>query len=75
MTIGASYYFGALAAFLYAAMCFYIGYKRPTALFKITKMKVGKHRSDAAVSKICYVIAGIMLLVGFVVLYIGVSVA
>ncbi len=75
MTIGAGYFFGALAAFLYAAMCVYIGYKRPTALFKITKMKVGKHRSDKTVSNICYVMAVIMALVGLVVLYLGIMAA
>ncbi len=75
MTIGASYFFGALAAFLYAALCVYIGYKRPTALFNITKMKVGKNRSDETVSKILYVVAAVMFVVGLVVLYFGVMAA
>ncbi len=72
MTIGASYFFGSLAAFLYAALCVYIGYKRPGALFKIAKMKVGKNRSDKAVSNVCYGAAVVMGIVGFVVLSLGV---
>ncbi len=72
MTIGASYFFGALAAFLYAALCVYIGLKRPAALFKITKMKLGKNRSDETITKILYVVAGVAAVVGIVVLYLGV---
>ncbi len=75
MTIGAGYFFGALAAFLYAAMCVYIGLKRPKTLFKITKMKLGKKRSDDTVAKICYGFAGFMAIVGVVVLYLGVMAA
>ena len=71
MTIGAGYFFGGLFLILYGIMCFYIGNKKPTTLFKITKMKLGKSRSDETIVKICYIFSAITVIAGIVVFVLG----
>lgn len=71
MTIGVGYYIGGLVLILYGIMCFYIGFKKPTKLFKITKLKVGKKKSDETVVKICYVFSAITIIAGIIVLTVG----
>lgn len=49
MTIGMGYFLGGLFLILYGIMCFYVGFRKPEKLFKITKMKLGKKKSDETV--------------------------
>ncbi len=71
MTIGIGYFIGAVAALLYSAMCFYIGNKKPKALFKIAKMKLGKNKSDETVVKFCYVFSVIAFIIAVFVIVLG----
>lgn len=71
MTIGVGYFLGGLFLILYGIMCYYIGLKRPDKLFKITKIKVGRNKSDDTVSKICYVFGTITIIAGIVIFIIG----
>ena len=71
MTIGIGYFLGGLFLILYGIMCFYIGFKKPKTLFKITKMKLGKKRSDETIVKICYIFSAVTIVLGIVVFYIG----
>lgn len=71
MTIGIGYFVGGLILILYSAFCFYVGLKRPEKLFRVAKLKFGKNKEDAFVSKICYVWASLMLIAGIVVFILG----
>ena len=71
MTMGIGYFVGGLVLVLYSILCFYVGFKRPTTLFKITKMKFGNKLSDDAVTKVCYVFSVIAVIAGMIVFYLG----
>lgn len=71
MTMGIGYFVGGLFLIFYGIMCFYIGFKRPTTLFKITKMKLGNKMKDETVVKVCYVFSAIGFIAGIVVFYLG----
>lgn len=71
MTIGIGYFLGGLALLLYALLCVYVGYKKPAKLFKITKLKLGKNKSDETIAKICYVWALIVAVISIVIFVLG----
>lgn len=71
MTIGIGYFVGGLVLVLYSVFCFYVGFKRPEKLFRVAKLKFGKDKEDAVVSKICYVWALVMLAAGIAVFVLG----
>ena len=72
MTIGIGYFIGGLVLVLYSILCFYVAIKRPEALFKLTKAKIGaKNKSDDFVAKFCLVWASIALVAGIVVFVLG----
>ena len=71
MTIGIWYFVGGLALILYAAMCVYIGARKPARLFRITKLKLGGKMADETVVKICYIFSAITCIAGIVVFVIG----
>ena len=72
MSMGAGYFIGGTVLILYAIFCIYVGVKRPEKLFKITKMKLGRNKTDDAVAKIVYVWSGICIVVGIVIYVLGV---
>ena len=71
MTIGIGYFIGGLVLILYSALCFYVGFKRPKTLFKITKIKLGNKMSDDTVTKVCYVFSVLAVIAGVIVFYLG----
>lgn len=72
MTIGIGYFIGGLVLIAYSALCYYVGIKRPTALFKLTKAKIGaKKKSDEFVAKFCIVWATLALIAGIAVFVLG----
>ena len=72
MTIGIGYFIGGLVLIAYSALCYYVGIKRPAALFKLTKAKIGaKKKSDEFVAKFCIVWETIALVAGITVFVLG----
>ena len=72
MTIGIGYFIGGLVLVLYSILCYYVGLKRPAALFRLTKAKLGaKNKSDEFVSRFCLIWATIALAAGIVVFVLG----
>lgn len=71
MTIGTGYFVGFLVLILYGCMCIYIGKTKQPTLFRITKLKVGRHRDDEQVVKICYGFGTFAIVVGVIVLVLG----
>ena len=71
MTIGAGYFVGFLVLFLYGCMCIYIGKTKQPTLFRITKLKVGRHREDAQVVKICYGFGAFTIVLSLIILVLG----
>jgi hypothetical protein len=58
------YVIGGIACVLYAAFVYYVAIKRPPAVIKMVKLKLGRRMSDKTASIICYVFASIVLAVG-----------
>ena len=72
MTIGIGYFIGGLVLVAYSILCFYVAIKKPAALFKLTKAKLGaKNKSDEFVQTFVKVWASVALLAGIVVFVMG----
>ena len=72
MTMGIGYFIGGLVLVAYSILCFYVAFKKPEALFKLTKAKIGaKNKSDEFVQKFVTVWASIALIAGIVVFVLG----
>lgn len=72
MTIGIGYFIGGLVLVAYSILCFYVAIKKPEALFKLTKAKLGaKNKSDESVQKFIKIWASVALLAGIVVFVLG----
>ena len=72
MTIGVGYFIGGLVLVAYSVLCFYVAFKKPAALFKLTKAKIGaKKKSDEYVQKFLKVWASIAMLAGVLVFALG----
>ena len=72
MTIGIGYFIGGLVLVAYSVLCFYVAIKKPAALFKLTKAKIGaKNKSDAFVEKFVKIWAVIALIAGITVFVLG----
>ena len=72
MTIGVGYFIGGLVLVAYSILCFYVAIKKPAALFKLTKAKIGaKNKSDEYVQKFVKIWAAVALLAGIVVFILG----
>ena len=71
MTINVGYFIGFLILVLYGMMCIYIGKSKQPTLFKITKMKLGRNRSDEQIVNICYGFGAFAIVMGIIVLVIG----
>ena len=72
MTIGIGYFIGGLVLLAYSVLCFYVAFKKPEALFKLTKAKIGaKNKSDEFVQKFVTVWASAALIAGIAVFVIG----
>ncbi len=55
---------------IYAAMCFYIGFKRPPKLIRLVKLKLGGKISDDGAAKASYIAAAVAVVVAIVLLMI-----
>ena len=72
MTIGIGYFIGGLVLVAYSALCFYVAIKKPAALVRLTKAKLGaRNRSDAFVQKFVSVWATVALIAGITVFVLG----
>lgn len=72
MTIGIGYFIGGLVLLAYSILCYYVALKKPAALFKLTKAKIGaKNKSDEFVVKFILIWASIALIAGIVVFVLG----
>lgn len=72
MTIGIGYFIGGLVLILYSILCFYVAFKKPKALFNLTKAKIGaRKKSDEFVVKFVTIWASLALLAGIVVFILG----
>ena len=72
MTIGIGYFIGGLVLVAYSILCFYVAFKKPAALFRLTKAKLGaKNKSDAFVQKFVTVWAVAALIAGITVFVLG----
>lgn len=70
--IGIGYFIGGLVLVAYGNFCFYVAVRKPEALFRLTKAKLGaRKKSDESVQKFLYVWASIVLLAGIVVFVLG----
>ena len=72
MTIGIGYFIGGLVLLAYSALCFYVAVKKPAALFRLTKAKIGaKNKSDEFVQKFVKIWASVALIAGIAVFVLG----
>ena len=72
MTIGVGYFIGGLVLVAYSILCFYVAIKKPAALFKLTKAKIGaKNKSDEFVEKFVKIWAAAALIAGVIVFALG----
>ena len=72
MTIGIGYFIGGLVLVAYSILCFYVAIKKPAALFKLTKAKIGaKKKSDEFVQKFLKIWASVALIAGIAVFVLG----
>ena len=72
MTIGVGYFIGGLVLVAYSILCFYVAIKKPAALFKLTKAKIGaKNKSDEFVQTFIKVWASVALAAGIAVFVLG----
>ena len=72
MTIGVGYFIGGLVLVAYSILCFYVAFKKPAALFKLTKAKIGaKKKSDEFVQKFLKIWASAALIAGIAVFVLG----
>ena len=72
MTIGIGYFIGGLVLVSYGIFCFYVAIRKPEALFRLTKAKIGaKKKSDEFVQKFIKIWASVALLAGIVVFVLG----
>jgi hypothetical protein len=65
------YVIGGIACVLYAAFVYYVAIKKPPAIIRIVKLKLGKKMSDNTAVIICYVFASIVLAGGIVLFVLG----
>lgn len=72
MTMGIGYFIGGLVLVAYSILCFYVAIKKPAALFKLTKAKIGAtNKSDEYVEKFVKIWASAALIAGIVVFVLG----
>ena len=72
MTIGVGYFIGGLVLVAYSILCFYVAFKKPAALFRLTKAKIGaKNKSDEFVQRFLKIWASIALIAGITVFVLG----
>ena len=72
MTIGIGYFIGGLVLVAYSILCFYVAIKKPAALFKLTKAKIGaKNKSDEFVQRFVTIWAAAALIAGIAVFVLG----
>ncbi len=53
---------------IYAAMCFYIGFKRPPKLIRLVKIKLGNKVGDDGAAKASYIAAAVAVVVAIILL-------
>ncbi len=53
----------ALLLFLYAGMCFYIGFSKPPKLIRLVRMKLANKVDDAGAAKASYIAAAVAIII------------
>ena len=72
--MGLGWLLGGIFAIFYSALCFWIGYKKPHALFELTRKKLGGKAKDQTVVVFCYVFSVIAIIVAIILFYNGMSI-
>lgn len=72
--MGIGWLLGGFAAVAYAAMCFWIGLKRPKTMFELVRKKLGGKASDKTVVMACYIAGVVAIGIAIFVFYKGAAI-